>query len=351
VLPQLYARRGFTRAWTAPAAREGLLRAIRASAADGLDPEDYLLSTLERVRAEAEAEGASLDAQIHYDLLLSEALTRLLYHLIFGKVDPRARTGTSAARHLGSGRSAGGHRFGRALSRASSYNRTTYLRLGGAGSSSRAGGSGRLARPRRTPLEADSVGPRSRCARGWSRARPAADAPLIARGRRRRGGGGEGFQARHGWIPMASSALTLGALNEPISERIEAIRVNLERGRWLLHDVEPTFLIVNVAGFEAYYLRDQTVVWSARVVVGRRYRKTPIFRALMTYLVFNPTWTVPPTILAHDILPDQRRDRSTLRRKGLQVIDHSGRVVPEASIDWAKVTPRNFPYMLRQARA
>ena len=89
LVPELYERHGFTRIWTAPAAREDLLRAIRDSAADGLDPEDYLLSTLERARAAAEAPGASLDAQIDYDLLLSDALIRLLYHLMFGKVDPR----------------------------------------------------------------------------------------------------------------------------------------------------------------------------------------------------------------------------------------------------------------------
>ena len=37
-LPALYERRGFTPAWTDPDAREELLRAVRESAADGLDP-------------------------------------------------------------------------------------------------------------------------------------------------------------------------------------------------------------------------------------------------------------------------------------------------------------------------
>ena len=84
-------------------------------------------------------------------------------------------------------------------------------------------------------------------------------------------------------------------------------------------------------------------------MVGKPYRATPIFRSTMTYLVLNPTWTVPPGILANDILPAQRRDRSTLAKKGLEVIDHSGRPVPASSIDWANATPRNFRYMLRQA--
>jgi len=68
----------------------------------------------------------------------------------------------------------------------------------------------------------------------------------------------------------------------------------------------------------------------------------------MTYLVLNPTWTVPPGILAADILPAQRRDRGTLARKGLEVVDMEGRVVPADSVDWSTATPRNFRYMLRQ---
>jgi murein L,D-transpeptidase YcbB/YkuD len=83
-------------------------------------------------------------------------------------------------------------------------------------------------------------------------------------------------------------------------------------------------------------------------VVGKPYRQTPIFRSEMTYLVLNPTWTVPPTILAQDMLPAQRKDPGYLARKGLQVIDARGAVVPTSSIDWAHATPGNFKYALRQ---
>jgi murein L,D-transpeptidase YcbB/YkuD len=357
VLPQLYARRGFTFAWTAPAAREGLLRAIRASAADGLDPEDYLLSPLERVRAEAEAEGASLDVQIHYDLLLSEALTRLLYHLIFGKVDPkRFDPNWNFARRVHLEDPAAylqetidsGDLFARLEREKPQHDLYRRLKAALAREREIAAAGGWQALPAGSTWKPASGAPPPDALRARLRASGdlAADAPPEAsevEAALKR------FQARHGLDPDGVvGPATLAALNVPIGERIEAIRVNLERSRWLLHDIEPTFLVVNVAGFEVYYLRDQELVWSARAVVGRRYRKTPIFRALMTYLVLNPTWTVPPTILAQDILPEQRRDRSTLRRKGLEVIDHSGRPVPESSIDWANATPRNFRYLLRQ---
>ncbi|HXZ86170.1 MAG TPA: L,D-transpeptidase family protein, partial [Myxococcota bacterium] len=93
---------------------------------------------------------------------------------------------------------------------------------------------------------------------------------------------------------------------------------------------------------------DDRVRWSARAQVGKPYRATPIFRAEMSYLVLNPTWTVPSGIFAKDVLPQQKRDPGTLARKGLEVVDAQGHVVPTGSIDWSTVTPRNFRYMLRQ---
>jgi len=362
LVPELYARHAFTRIWTTPSAREDLLRAIRDSAADGLDPEDYLLSTLERARATAEAPGASLDAQIDYDLLLSDALIRLLYHLMFGKVDPQSfDPNWNLARKVHLEDPAfflqesidSGELYAR-IEHEKPQNEL-YRRLKAELAHQRELAT--LGDPATIPagptLKPGSSDPRVLALR----ARLAADGDLAGQeplDSPAFDGAVEAavkaFQLRRGLDPDgAVGPATLAALNLPIAERIEKIRVNLERGRWLLHELDPTFVLVNVAGFEVYYLRDGKLFWSARAVVGRPYRATPIFRATMTYLVLNPTWTVPPGILAKDILPDQRRDRSTLAKKGLEVIDHSGHPVPASSIDWANATPRRFPYMLRQA--
>src|SRR5262245_30828958 len=85
VLAELYERRGFAPEWTTAAVREDLLRAIRDSAADGLDPVDYHLETLERM---ATNPAATPDAEADADLLRSDAFIRLAYHARFGKVDP-----------------------------------------------------------------------------------------------------------------------------------------------------------------------------------------------------------------------------------------------------------------------
>jgi L,D-transpeptidase YcbB len=158
------------------------------------------------------------------------------------------------------------------------------------------------------------------------------------------------FQERHRLAADGVvSAATLKELNVPLSARIGQIRVNLERGRWALHEITPADLvIVDVAGFQVSFLRNREVVWRGKAQVGKPYRQTPIFKSAIDHVVFNPTWTVPPGILARDILPAVRRDPDALAKKKLQVIDGQGRIVDPASIEWSRYTGSNFPYMLRQ---
>jgi murein L,D-transpeptidase YcbB/YkuD len=116
----------------------------------------------------------------------------------------------------------------------------------------------------------------------------------------------------------------------------------------LLHDLPERFVVVNIAGFTVYLVRGQEIEWSARVQVGKTYRKTPLFRSEMNYLVFNPTWTVPPGIIRNDILPAAKKDPASIARRGLKVLDSGGREVDPASIDWSRFQSGHIPYTLRQ---
>ncbi len=162
--------------------------------------------------------------------------------------------------------------------------------------------------------------------------------PLVAAVRR--------FQLRHGLTADgAVGPATLVALNVPVAARIAQLRANLERARWILYDPESEFLAVNIAGFHLYLVRRGEVVWRTRVQVGRPYRQTPIFKAEMTYLVVNPTWTVPPTIFRNDILPAVRRDPGYLASRNIDAFDSSGAAVDPATANWSG---RHPPYRLVQ---
>ena len=68
-------------------------------------------------------------------------------------------------------------------------------------------------------------------------------------------------------------------------------------------------------------------MWETRAQVGRAGRQTPSFRADMRYLVFNPDWTVPPTILAQDVLGAMREGQNAIAKKRLTILDRQGRAV------------------------
>ncbi|HEX7816888.1 L,D-transpeptidase family protein [Dyella sp.] len=127
-------------------------------------------------------------------------------------------------------------------------------------------------------------------------------------------------------------ASTRAALNVTAEARVEQIRVNLERARWLLHAVQGDFVLVDIAGYKIAYFRDGQAIWTARVQVGKPYRSTPVFKSRITYITLNPTWTVPPTILKQDILPKVRANSNYLAANRIRVLNSKGE--PVEGVDW-----------------
>jgi murein L,D-transpeptidase YcbB/YkuD len=157
------------------------------------------------------------------------------------------------------------------------------------------------------------------------------------------------FQARYGLLrDGVVGHRTIAAMNVPAETRIDQIRVNLERLRWVTQSWEERLVAVNVAGYRVYYIEGNAVRWSARAVVGRPYRQTPAFRSDLTYLVLNPDWTVPPTILHNDVLPAIRNDRGYLNARQMDVVDYTGRRIDPTTIDWSLYPAQRFPYYIRQ---
>lgn len=160
------------------------------------------------------------------------------------------------------------------------------------------------------------------------------------------------FQSRHGLTPDGVvGGATLAALNRPVSERIDQMRVNLERLRWAPRELDRRHVFVNIAGFELRAVEDNKTVFAKRVIVGRDYRRTPVFSDQISYLVLNPTWTVPQSIAVADKLPDLRSDPAKLVNAGYDVYQGSGadqRKVDPMNVNWANVTPQTFSYRIVQ---
>ena len=161
--------------------------------------------------------------------------------------------------------------------------------------------------------------------------------------------GVETFQARHRLATSGKvDAATVAAMNVPVRSRIAQLRVNLERARWVLGGLDQDFVLVNLPAYKAYLIRGGRNIWESRIVIGQEARQTPSFRATMQTVVFNPDWTVPPTILAEDVLDGMKQGKNVLAEKRLQVYDKDGNEVSPSSIDWDNASADNFPYTLKQ---
>jgi murein L,D-transpeptidase YcbB/YkuD len=156
------------------------------------------------------------------------------------------------------------------------------------------------------------------------------------------------FQARHSLdADGIVGKQTIAAMNVPIEQRVNQLRASLERLRWVNQEAADTLVAVNIAGFKAFFFQGGELKWSTRAMVGKTYRRTPVFRGDIQYLEFNPTWTIPPGILRNDTLPAIKRDPNYLASKNIRVIDRNGKFVDPATVNWNQYT-KGVPYTLRQ---
>ena len=141
---------------------------------------------------------------------------------------------------------------------------------------------------------------------------------------------------------------TLEQMNVSVEDRIEQIRINLERARWVLHNPEDDFLMVNIAGFKVRRIKNKQEIFSSRVIVGKYHKSTPIFKDTMQYIILNPTWTLPYSIATSETLPKLKKDPGYLAAKHMIIMDRSGKVLNPKKINFHKYSAGNFPFIVRQ---
>jgi len=376
-LRAFYRARDFAPVWTEPSRRQALLSALGEIRTDGLNPQDYDVDTLRG--AWSASTGPTTDP-VATDILATRQLFTALAHLLNGKVDPRTlepewnfqprpldleRSLHNAALMIDNGQiaplfdsarpqhplyaqlRAGLRRLyeiaehggwppiapGDTLKPGMRDPRIVVLR-----ERLRLGGYPAVPAPARS---SEIPGLRERLWLGGYRVLPVVadngdddrhdewfDSPLETALRQ--------FQReQYLQIDGAVGKATLAALNIPVSERIAQLRANLERARWLLHESSREFLLVDIAGYKASFFEDGQPTWSTRVQVGKPYRETPSFRSQIDQITFNPTWTVPPTILRKDVLPKIRANPGYLAANRLRALDADGKQLDPAHIDWS----------------
>jgi murein L,D-transpeptidase YcbB/YkuD len=158
-----------------------------------------------------------------------------------------------------------------------------------------------------------------------------------------------GLQRDHGLdVDGIAGAQSYFALNLSYQERVDKLRINLDRLRWISQDVSDDFVVVNIAGYELYYLRDREMVWQTPVMVGAINTRTPIFQRRLRYLEFNPTWNAPRSLVVRSLFGRFSADPQYVIDKKYRLYDGNGKAVDPLSLDWSAYNATSFPYRVVQ---
>jgi L,D-transpeptidase YcbB len=372
LIPDFYAIRNFEPAWSAhlgptPQAR-ALLTEIGKAGNEGLTPEDYHFGRLEAMAAQLASAGPDatpviLGLRADFDLLMTDAAFLLGAHILGGRINPETiHASWSAFSHevdlvrLVNDGLQGGRMAHLVQGLHPSYTGYTGMRQALATYRRMAAAGGWPQLEAGPSLEMADEGPlveqlRERLSASGDLNEPPVsvpsyfDAPLEA--------AVKVFQHRHGLeADGVVGKKTRQALNVPVEQRIRQLLINMERWRWIPNDLGPRYLVVNIADFNLTMVDESKMRGAMRVVVGRAYRKTPVFSGTMTYLDFNPFWNVPRKLAVEDILPRIKKDPAYIQEQGFRVFSGWSEDAVELSpneVDWASFHKGNFPVRLQQA--
>lgn len=137
---------------------------------------------------------------------------------------------------------------------------------------------------------------------------------------------------------------TISLLNISYEDRYQQILVNLERWRWYPREFGDHYILVNIANYDLQVVKEGDTIRSHKVMVGTDVRKTPVFTDEIEYIVFNPSWNIPPTIQSKDVIPGVRKNSEYLASRNIEVLNQQGDKLDPSGIDWSSSEVNSFRF-------
>jgi len=357
LLPKAYTKREFEPIWDSKS-QDALIKAIASAPEDGLNSEDYHFEALTKLDSK-KVDELSIAAA---DILLTDAYLLYASHLLNGKTNPETIDGQwkatrregNALEHLEKALSDGkiGESLGLLRPNSPRYYSlrealNQYRKIADLGGWSVIPDGQTLKVGMIDSIRIPALIARLRATNDLNQT--PANTVIYSESVQR---GVLHFQKRHGLETDGDlGRLTTTALNVPVAKRVDQIKLNMERYRWLSQNLGNHYAMVNIADFHMSILKNDSVTFREKVIVGKPFRKTPVFSGNMTYMVLNPTWTVPKTILLNDILPQLQKDPIYLSQKKMKAFDlrvSTNQAVDPATVNWNEFSKNYFPFMIRQ---
>lgn len=155
------------------------------------------------------------------------------------------------------------------------------------------------------------------------------------------------FQARHGLEETGIvGPRTLAALNVPAAQRLRQLQGSALRLTGWKFPFGERYIVVNIPSAVVEAVERGQVAHRYVAIVGKPDRPSPQLETRATSVRFNPTWTVPTSLIRKDIIPHVRKDPNYLARLKIRLFDSTGAEVDPGTVDWS--TERAASYTIRQ---
>jgi len=121
----------------------------------------------------------------------------------------------------------------------------------------------------------------------------------------------------------AAPALTAAAVVAP-ARRAAMLVANMEMWRWEPRDMGVERIEINIPDYMLRMMEGDSLIHQARVIVGKPDTPTPVFSNAMKYILVNPIWRVPDSIVRKEFAPHLAEDPDYLARRGYEVAEIGG---------------------------
>lgn len=161
------------------------------------------------------------------------------------------------------------------------------------------------------------------------------------------------FQARHGLVAKGViGPNTMGAMNVPVEKRIEQIRLNLDRIKWLNERHSKRHIMINIPAFTLFFEEDKKLRQQMKVITGTRKNPTPVFSDTVEIIVLNPHWNVPKSIIQNELIPEILDNPNAMKKQGIEIRagwDKDSPLVNVNSVDWTQYRySKTMPFRFAQ---
>jgi murein L,D-transpeptidase YcbB/YkuD len=144
-------------------------------------------------------------------------------------------------------------------------------------------------------------------------------------------------------------ALPDSIVSDSIAYHYKTIQANLERYRWKrTTPASDKYIYVNVAAFNLLAVEPGSTPLMMNVCVGKGFtNQTPLLESEVYYMNLNPKWNVPASIIEKEVYWAVRKDSTYLQKQRMKILKGTEEIDP-ATIDWEKINPQHFPYLIVQ---